>query len=145
MSDEWDFEDLEKRIAEYRGRPDKYRMDGSPYPPGLEGLLEWGRDLEDTRGRIVEQETLWNGIWLSTVWLGLDHSFDPDGPPLIFETMAFNQITEEGRYDLWQERWSTLAEAEAGHAWVKQRLASIGFTLKLWWELIWEKVREEQR
>jgi hypothetical protein len=50
---------------------------------------------------------------LSTVWLGLDHRFqelDP-GPPLIFETMVFG-----GPLDQLTRRYSTLEEAQKGHA-----------------------------
>lgn len=49
---------------------------------------------------------------ISTVWLGIDHSFG-FGKPLIFETMIFG-----GPADQYQDRYSTLAEAEAGHKWV---------------------------
>jgi hypothetical protein len=42
---------------------------------------------------------------VSTVWLGLDHSFG-DGPPLIFETLGPDDD---------MERYSTLEEAEEGH------------------------------
>lgn len=47
------------------------------------------------------------------VFLGLDHSFD-DGPPLIFETMVFP--SESDYADLDCERYSTPAQAVAGHA-----------------------------
>lgn len=54
-------------------------------------------------------------IWLSTVWLGLDHQYG-DGEPLIFETMQFDD-GEAGDC----ERYSTIEEAQAGHdAWVKR-------------------------
>lgn len=39
---------------------------------------------------IVKQETIEIGgdkYWISTVFLGTDHSFYPDGPPLLWETM----------------------------------------------------------
>jgi hypothetical protein len=51
------------------------------------------------------------GIWVSTVWLGLDHSFG-DGPPLIFETMVYD---EEGKFGWHQERYPTEEEARDGH------------------------------
>jgi hypothetical protein len=43
-------------------------------------------------------------VQISTVFLGLDHSFD-DGPPLVFETMIFGGEHNEGqwRYHAWQE------------------------------------------
>lgn len=46
---------------------------------------------------------------VSTVWLGIDHGFGV-GPPLIFETMIFG-----GPYNDDQWRYSTEAEAKAGH------------------------------
>ncbi len=66
-------------------------------------------------------------ITISTVWLGLDHNFSGDGPPLIFETMVFHgDMPTDIPGDTWgrgieQERYSTLEQAEAGHArWVKK-------------------------
>jgi hypothetical protein len=46
----------------------------------------------------------------STVFIGLDHNWG-EGPPLVFETMIFG-----GEFDQYQYRYSTWAEAEAGHA-----------------------------
>lgn len=133
---------------------DRYRLDGSPYPEGDEGLFEWAKDLEDTRGRIVEQNHLWNGIFLSTVWLGLNHNFMRHGPPLIFETMAFNNIGEYsycfGRRwghcspDLWQQRYSTLHEADEGHQIAKRRFRSIGYTLRWWFTEVMSHVFDDE-
>ena len=50
------------------------------------------------------------GIQVSTVFLGLDHRFFGDGPPLIFETMVFG-----GPHDEAQERYCSWKAAEAGH------------------------------
>lgn len=52
----------------------------------------------------------WDDVRVSTVWLGLDHNFEPDGPPLIFETMVFG-----GPLADYQWRYATEAEAVAGH------------------------------
>lgn len=49
-------------------------------------------------------------VSVSTVFLGIDHSFF-EGPPLVFETMIFG-----GEHDGWQDRCSTWEEAEAMHA-----------------------------
>jgi hypothetical protein len=49
-------------------------------------------------------------VCVSTVWIMLDHNFF-GGKPLIFETMVFG-----GRLDQFQLRYSTEAEALAGHA-----------------------------
>lgn len=53
---------------------------------------------------------------ISTVWLGMDHSFGFEGPLQIFETMVFDTTNKA---DTWQnidmERYSTLEQAKAGH------------------------------
>ena len=49
---------------------------------------------------------------ISTLFLGLDHSFRRGGPPLIFETMIFEG---DGWTDLYVDRYSTWKEAEEGH------------------------------
>ena len=75
-------------------------------------MMEWGDLLDDKDYKIIKQETLPDGKWVSTVWLGLDHNF-VGGKPLIFETMVF---PKEGDYqDLDMERYSTLKEAKKGH------------------------------
>jgi hypothetical protein len=50
-------------------------------------------------------------LWISTVWLGLDHSWDPNGPPLIFETMIF-EGSGQGEVI---HRYPTQETAQAGH------------------------------
>jgi hypothetical protein len=47
--------------------------------------------------------------WVSTVWLGLDHSFGR-GPPLIFETMIFG-----GSHDQQMWRYASREAALEGH------------------------------
>lgn len=70
-------------------------------------LLYTGCRLSEAR------ESLQGDVRVSTVFLGLDHRFG-DGPPLLFETMAF-----VGHDDVGMERYSTWQEAEEGHArWV---------------------------
>jgi len=71
-------------------------------------LMTWARRLESTN-RIVQQDTI-GGVFVSTVFLGLDHNFG-HGPPLLFETMIF-----DGFHDNYQERYSTYDEAIEGHA-----------------------------
>jgi hypothetical protein len=54
--------------------------------------------------------------WVSTVWLGLDHRFRGDGPPLIFETMVFaGGEADADMSGLDTRRWSTEEEARRGH------------------------------
>ncbi|MDD5199248.1 MAG: hypothetical protein PHC88_05540 [Terrimicrobiaceae bacterium] len=91
---------------------DKYRRDGTKYPPGMEGVLEWGRDFEDREKKIVRQDELPNGYWVSTVWIGINYRYG-DGPPLIFETMVFD--SRNGDAADYQERYSTEDDAIIGH------------------------------
>lgn len=48
---------------------------------------------------------------VSTVFLGVDHDFSMNGPPILFETMVFG-----GEFDQEQERYATWDEAVVGHA-----------------------------
>ena len=78
-------------------------------------ILEWGRWLE-TADRTVADTTVW-GERVSTVFLGIDYSFD-DGPPLWFETMVFGVSPLGGV----QVRYTTWDEAEAGHTAIVERV-----------------------
>lgn len=72
-------------------------------------ITQWGKMFEDRNYQIVKQDKLPNGCFVSTVWLGLDHSHGGT-EPLIFETMVFLKDEE-----LAQERYSTEKEALDGH------------------------------
>jgi hypothetical protein len=60
---------------------------------------------------------------VSTVWLGLDHSFWPGHGPLIFETMVFDD-RDMPAFDL-MDRYGTLAQAERGHRAFVRRVKTI--------------------
>lgn len=80
---------------------DYYDRDGNPMD-----VLEWALAFEF--GNQIDK-TVIGDVLISTIWLGIDHSFGY-GPPLIFETMIFN-----GGLDQEQWRWHTVEEAQAGH------------------------------
>jgi len=67
----------------------------------------WIQQFE-LKNRVVEKTTI-GDIEISTVFLGIDHSFE-DGQPLIFETMISGLPNEE-----YCRRYSTWIEAERGH------------------------------
>lgn len=71
-------------------------------------LMTWAR-WYGKADRHVNHTKLPDGVRVSTVFLGTDHSFF-GGPPMLFETMIFG-----GEHDEYQERYSTWEEAEAGH------------------------------
>ena len=103
------------------GRPVYFDRDGTPIT-----FKEWGRlRFGDVRGdRLMDYcrvaSTLVGEVWVSTVWLGIDHGFRSDGPPIIFETMVFGG---GDTYDGWQDRYATEADALAGHQGVVALLA----------------------
>jgi len=84
-----------------------YGMDGQPID-----MHEWALLFEDTEHRIIGRTELPGGCRVSTVWLGIDHSFG-GGPPLIFESMVFGP---DSSIDLDCQRYSTREEAELGHS-----------------------------
>lgn len=70
-----------------------------------DNIEEWGRAFMDRKP--VAAETIGEYI-ISTVFLGIDHSFG-DGDPLLFETMVFGG--ETGEDEIWMERCATWDEA----------------------------------
>jgi hypothetical protein len=85
----------------------KYVLDGKTPKPV--DLMTWARWFETADRHVAKEEV--GSMRVSTVFLGLDHSFG-DGPPLLFETMIFGM--PEGQ-DEYQERCSTWEQAEAMH------------------------------
>jgi hypothetical protein len=97
------------------------------------GPAEWARKHADREYSVVAQHWV-RGWMVSTVWLGLNHNFTRQGPPIIFETMIFAPkdatIGREGEgweagedafgtdapdLDQYQERYPTETAAQAGH------------------------------
>lgn len=72
-------------------------------------LIKWARWFE-TANRKLAQDIV-GAVRVSTVFLGLDHGFVPEEPPILWETMIFG-----GEHDLWQDRYASKADALAGHA-----------------------------
>jgi len=101
-------------MPSFRQRKKQKKMNNYYDKQGLPiSMVEWENLFEDHEYRIVKQEVLENGIFISTVWLGLDHSFGFDDKLKIFETMVF---PSEGDYnDIDTLRYSSLEEAEKGH------------------------------
>jgi len=75
-------------------------------------VTRWSELLEDRVYHVIEQTDLPDGKWVSTVWLGLDHSFG-SGAPLIFETMVFPSHDEWMELDC--ERYTYEETAIVGH------------------------------
>lgn len=63
----------------------------------------------EPNARRVGDDTV-NGQRVSTVFLQLDHNWEPGGKPILFETMIFSGPHDQ---DMW--RYQTWEEAKAGH------------------------------
>ena len=63
--------------------------------------------------KVVKQTNCYDGKWISTVWLGLDHSFANRGTPVIFETMVFENRTH--LKEIACKRYTNEQEALDGH------------------------------
>ena len=97
-------------VVPFLRKPRYYRRDGTAYEEP-DACLKWAVDFENRGYKIVKQQVLKNGLFVSTVWLGLDHGWG--GPLEIFETMVFPK--KGSGDDLDMERYATEAEAIAGH------------------------------
>jgi hypothetical protein len=99
---------------------DYYDRQGRPID-----LYRWADLLGDSEYKFVASDELFDGTWVSTVWLGIDHRYFGDGPPLIFETMVFPRKgptvpiaemlanPEAGAHWCEQECWRYSTETEA--------------------------------
>lgn len=79
-------------------------------------LITWATWLENRDGKSIgriTKQTKIDKITISTVFLGLDHSFGFGKKPVLWETMIFGSklkaLTE------YQVRYSSLEDAKAGH------------------------------
>ncbi len=97
---------------------------GEPVPEP--DLLKWARWFEDF-DRVVDATYVNRGdieITISTVFLGVDHRYGDDGPPVLWETMVFGPPIArmflgrlcDIRPDLDQWRYTSRAAAVAHHA-----------------------------
>lgn len=109
---------------------DHYRLDGHEVvgmPSNTsEEIVAWAQAMEAT-DRKVAVTNLIDGSRVSTVFLGLNHSWGA-GPPMLFETALFSSETHYCKF-LHREvqecevvaRYATWGEAEAGHMeWVEK-------------------------
>ena len=97
-------------------------LDADGEPREERDLLTWARWFEESReARTVARDELPGDVTVSTVFLGLDHSFALGGQPVLFETMVFG-----GPLDLEMERYHTREAALHGHAAMDARVTGKG-------------------
>lgn len=88
----------------------KYRK-----PVPCDDLLKWGRWIGHTRRHV--RHTIIGNTRISTVFLGLDHSFTDEALPILFETMIFPDRDDyQTRCSTWREalkmHWDAVREVE---------------------------------
>jgi hypothetical protein len=86
---------------------DKYILDTAGVPQPCHDLRLW-MEWFDKAERHVAQDKI-GDVRISTVFLGLDHSFG-GAIPILFETMIFG-----GEHDQFQDRYETREQALKGH------------------------------
>jgi len=79
-------------------------------PTPVEDVMEYYRWREEAEMQVALTR-FQDGSYISTVFLGIDHSSNRlSGPPILFETMVFG-----GPKDGLKRRYATWDEAETGH------------------------------
>jgi hypothetical protein len=77
--------------------------------PIRSNIVDCGEWLEKNPERKVVKQEYVDDIWVSTVFLGLDHAWDSD-IPVLWETMIFG-----GEHDQYQDRYTSVEDALEGH------------------------------
>ena len=86
---------------------DKYKLNDDHSISECNDVIEWGKAFESVNRKVAETEV--GDARISTVFIGLDHSFG-NGDPLLFETMIFG-----GPRDDHMRRYATWDDALIGH------------------------------
>lgn len=86
----------------------KYKLvDRKPVP--VTDLMEWAVGLGEENNHIAKDDV--GSVHVSTVFLGLDHNYLREGPPVLFETMVFRSGSGDE-----MRRYSSYEDAERGHS-----------------------------
>lgn len=86
-----------------------YTLDENNKPVKATSIMEAADWMENNLERkVVKQEHI-GDIFISTVFLGLDHAWNSD-VPVLWETMIFG-----GEHDQYQERYTSYEDALEGH------------------------------
>lgn len=91
-------------------RLNKYILDSKGRPVVEPDLFKWARWIETAKRHVGDD--FFGEVRVSTIFLGLDHNYAMEGPPVLWETLIFG-----GKLD--QHLWrcsGTWEQAEAMHA-----------------------------
>lgn len=104
-------ERCQKISPKFKTRTQYFDWDGRP-------IQSWEYHFKHGYFSNHVQNDIIDGWQISTVWLGLDHSFFVSSDPIIFETMIFKNdetLPDNEEFLGYQERYSYLSQAEEGH------------------------------
>lgn len=94
-------------------RPLQYILDEHGEPQPCDDIVAWGRWFQTAERRVAQdfdEGDPAKQIRVSTVFLGLDHSYIDGGPPVLWETMVFG-----GALDGACDRYTSKDDALKGH------------------------------
>ena len=97
-----------------------YILDESGNAVAVADTLTWAQWFEANHHRRSVARDHFGDVLVSTVFLGIDHRFHGDGPPILWETLVFG-----GPLDGEGGRYASLADALRGHAAMVARVAAV--------------------
>jgi hypothetical protein len=118
---------------------DKYILDENGVPRQEPDLIKWAKWFENHGDRRVAETTV-GEVWISTVFLGIDHNFSGEGPPILWETMTFRGdrtkkktvtimgkklTTADGKWEQQDRCSGSREQAEAMHASMVERVQAV--------------------
>ncbi len=106
---------MEKEEEDFPRWLGRYVLDAAGNPAPEPDLLTWGRWLETADRRVALTEFAWGTV--STVFLGLDHSFSPDpmADPLHYEPVLWETMVFGGKLEGEMDRYRSREAAVEGH------------------------------
>lgn len=87
-----------------------YILGSNGIPAPEPDALRWAAWFENPDHRRIADTALFGNVRVSTVFLGMDHNFFFEGPPVLFETMIFGGPLDR---EIW--RYATIEQATLGH------------------------------
>lgn len=113
-----------------------YTLDAAfrPIPCNISGYFDWLDRLPEKGSWYLSKTAcglqlardIVSGLRVSTVYLGMDHAWGLGQRPVLWETMVFDDDASRSRWDQYQDRYTSHAEAMAGHARICRLIASEG-------------------
>lgn len=85
-------------------------LDDEGNPAEEPDLIKWSMWFESAYDKRHVGDDEIDDVRISTVFLGIDHNYSDDGPPILFETIIFG-----GEHDEFQKRYATRELALDGH------------------------------